>query len=56
MPNSWNAGSAAGKHGEMDYMAKHGTRRSRPDELVPGTVRVMSRAHELLAGRRARRR
>ena len=32
----------AGKHGEMDYMAKHGTRRSRPDELIPGTVRVLS--------------
>jgi len=32
----------AGKHGEMSYMAKHGTRRTRPDELVPGTVRVLS--------------
>jgi len=32
----------AGKHGEMDYMAKHGTRRTRPDELIPGTVRVLS--------------
>jgi epoxyqueuosine reductase len=32
----------AGKHGEMNYMAKHGTRRSRPGELVPGTVRVLS--------------
>jgi len=32
----------AGKHGEMDYMSRHGTRRSRPDELVPGTVRVLS--------------
>jgi epoxyqueuosine reductase len=31
-----------GKHGEMGYMAKHGTRRTRPDELVPGTVRVLS--------------
>ncbi len=28
---------AAGCHGEMDYMARHGTRRSRPDELLPGT-------------------
>jgi len=26
----------------MDYMAKHGTKRSRPDELVPGTLRVIS--------------
>ena len=33
---------AAGRHGEMDYMWKHGTRRTRPDELVPGTVRVLS--------------
>ena len=29
---------AAGFHGEMDYMARHGTKRSRPAELVPGTV------------------
>jgi len=33
---------AAGRHGEMDYMARHGTRRSRPAELVPGTARVIS--------------
>ena len=33
---------AAGFHGEMDYMARHGTKRSRPDELQPGTVRVIS--------------
>ncbi len=33
---------ADGRHGEMHYMHKHGTRRSRPDELVPGTVRVIS--------------
>ena len=33
---------AAGRHGEMDYMARHGTRRSRPAGLVPGTVRVIS--------------
>jgi epoxyqueuosine reductase len=32
----------AGLHGEMDYMSKHGTRRTRPEELVPGTVRVLS--------------
>ncbi|HEY0906346.1 MAG TPA: tRNA epoxyqueuosine(34) reductase QueG [Methylophilus sp.] len=29
-------------HGEMDYMAKHGTKRSRPAELVPGTLRIIS--------------
>ena len=33
---------AAGLHGDMGYMAKHGTRRSRPAELVAGTVRVIS--------------
>ena len=33
---------AAGYHGEMAYMASHGTMRSRPEELVPGTVRVIS--------------
>ncbi len=32
---------AAGMHGTMDYMARHGRRRSRPDELVPGTRRVV---------------
>jgi epoxyqueuosine reductase len=32
----------AGFHGEMDYMARHGSKRSRPAELVPGTVRVIS--------------
>ena len=31
-----------GFHGEMDYMAKHGTKRSRPDDLVPGTCRIIS--------------
>ncbi|WP_224784685.1 tRNA epoxyqueuosine(34) reductase QueG [Marinihelvus fidelis] len=33
---------ADGMHGEMDYMSRHGTRRSRPSELIPGTVRVIS--------------
>jgi epoxyqueuosine reductase len=32
----------AGLHGEMGYMSKHGSRRTRPDELVPGTLRVLS--------------
>lgn len=32
----------AGRHGEMDYMERHGTKRSRPQELQPGTVRVIS--------------
>jgi epoxyqueuosine reductase len=31
-----------GWHGDMDYMAKHGVKRSRPAELVPGTLRVIA--------------
>lgn len=31
-----------GFHGTMDYMQRHGTRRSRPDDLVAGTIRVLS--------------
>jgi epoxyqueuosine reductase len=31
-----------GFHGDMDYMAKHGIKRTRPAELVPNTVRVIS--------------
>jgi epoxyqueuosine reductase len=30
-----------GLHGEMDYMARHGRKRSRPAELQPGTQRVI---------------
>ncbi len=33
---------ARGRHGAMDYMARHGVRRSRPGDLVPGTLRVIS--------------
>jgi epoxyqueuosine reductase len=33
---------SAGRHGAMDYMAKHGTARARPADLVPGTVRIIS--------------
>jgi epoxyqueuosine reductase len=33
---------AAGFHGGMGYMQRHGLRRARPAELVPGTVRVIS--------------
>jgi epoxyqueuosine reductase len=32
---------AAGFHGEMEYMARHGATRARPAELVPGTVRAV---------------
>ena len=33
---------AGGFHGEMDYMPRHGHMRSRPQELAPGSVRVIS--------------
>lgn len=38
----YQAWLAAGYHGEMAYMAAHGSKRWRPDELVPGTIRVIS--------------
>ena len=31
-----------GWHGEMDYMARHGARRARPAELIPGTVSIVT--------------
>ena len=33
---------ASGFAGELDYMRKHGSKRTRPASLVPGTVRVIS--------------
>lgn len=33
---------SAGFHGEMGYMSRHGTKRSRPAELLPGTVTCLS--------------
>ena len=36
-----NAWLALGRHGEMAYMARHGAKRARPRDLVPGTVRVI---------------
>jgi epoxyqueuosine reductase len=33
---------AAGFHGELDYMARHGLKRTRPQLLVPGTVSCIS--------------
>jgi epoxyqueuosine reductase len=33
-------------HGTMDYMARHGTKRTRPADLVPGTLRVISVRHD----------
>lgn len=29
-------------HGSMDYMERHGVKRSRPEHLVPGTLRIIS--------------
>ncbi|MDT8282746.1 MAG: tRNA epoxyqueuosine(34) reductase QueG [Gammaproteobacteria bacterium] len=37
--NDW---LAAGFHGEMDYMFKHGSKRSHPEQLVEHTCRVIS--------------
>jgi len=37
--NDW---IAAGFHGEMDYMQKHGSKRSHPEQLVDDTCRVIS--------------
>ena len=37
-----------GYHGEMNYMARHGLKRSRPSELVPGTCRVISASMDYL--------
>ncbi len=37
--NNWLSN---GYHGDMSYMQRHGTRRSRPQELEPGTLRVIS--------------
>ncbi|WP_109512934.1 tRNA epoxyqueuosine(34) reductase QueG [Pseudomonas ovata] len=40
----------AGYHGEMDYMAAHGSKRSHPGQLVPGTLRVVSLRMDYLPG------
>jgi epoxyqueuosine reductase len=42
----------AGFHGELDYMARHGQKRSRPELLHPGTLRVISARMNYLAGAR----
>ncbi len=39
---------ARGFHGEMDYMHHHGTKRSRPAELVEGTLSIISVRMEYL--------
>lgn len=42
-----------GRHGEMHYMESHGTRRSRPQELIPGILRVISVRMDYLPGQAA---
>lgn len=41
---------AAGFHGDMHYMQRHGLKRSRPAELLPGTVSVISVRMDYLPG------
>lgn len=38
-------------HGSMTYMASHGTKRSRPAQLVPGTLRLLSFRMDYTPGR-----
>jgi epoxyqueuosine reductase len=40
----------AGYHGEMEYMGAHGSKRSHPEQLVPGTLRVVSLRMDYLPG------
>jgi epoxyqueuosine reductase len=39
---------AAGRHGEMDYMARHAELRAHPQQLHPGTLTVISAALDYL--------
>jgi epoxyqueuosine reductase len=39
--NRFEAWLAKGFHGAMTYMSQHGSKRYRPAELVPGTIRVI---------------
>jgi len=41
---------ARGWHGQMHYMSRHGRKRSRPAELLPGTLRVISARMNYLTG------
>jgi len=40
----------AGYQGEMDYLAAHDGKRAHPDQLIPGTVRVVSLRMDYLPG------
>lgn len=39
---------ARGLHGEMDYMAKNGVKRTRPADLLPGTISIISARFDYL--------
>jgi epoxyqueuosine reductase len=41
------------RHGEMGYMERHGLKRARPAELVPGTLRVISARMDYLSSQAA---
>jgi epoxyqueuosine reductase len=40
----------ANYHGEMSYMAEHGSKRSHPEQLLPSTIRVISARMDYLPG------
>jgi epoxyqueuosine reductase len=42
---------AAGHHGSMDYMQRHGLKRARPAELVPGTLSIITARMDYLPRR-----
>ncbi|MEO8223321.1 MAG: tRNA epoxyqueuosine(34) reductase QueG [Gammaproteobacteria bacterium] len=42
-----------GLHGELDYMTRHGRKRTRPAELVPGTLRIISARMDCLPAKAA---
>jgi epoxyqueuosine reductase len=44
---------ARGFHGDMAYMQRHGRKRSRPADLVPGTLSVISARMDYLPGEHA---
>jgi epoxyqueuosine reductase len=45
---------AAGRHGQMGYMARNVDKRSRPEQLLPGTERVISVRMDYLPERQSR--
>lgn len=44
---------AQGYHGQMDYMQRHGLKRARPAELVPGTLSVITARMNYLPAHRS---